>query len=65
MLHREGTLFCQRCTRRDNMHESSLYAPEFPVLLHDHSLGFGLRLGSVVLLETQPAFGERKKQKGK
>lgn len=39
--------------------EASLHAPQFPVLLHDHSLGFGLRLGSLVLPETQPAFGRK------
>lgn len=45
--------------RRVNVRRASLYAPQFPVLLHDHGLGFGLRLGSLVLPETQPAWGSK------
>lgn len=45
---------------RDNVREASLDGPQLPVLLHDHSLGFGLRLGSLVLPEAQPAFLEEK-----
>lgn len=48
---------CSGGARHANVREASLYAPQFPVFLHDHSLGFGLRLGSLVLPETQPACG--------
>lgn len=42
--------------RCEDIHESSLYGPEFPVILLDHGLGSGLGLRSAVVpLDAQPA----------